>query len=142
MNTISGRFEVTITPVQHDTGIGGIGQFLLDKRYEGQLTASAQGWMTAHRTTTEGSAGYVALERVSGTLDGRSGSFMLQHSGLMWGTTRQLTIDVIPDSADGELLGLRGHMGIRIEDGVHFYDFEYTLPTGSNTSSSENAPVR
>jgi hypothetical protein len=128
MHTISGRFEVKMTPEPGELDAEGIARFRLDKRYEGALTAEAKGLMTAHRTTVAGSAGYVAIERVRGTLGGRSGSFVLQHNGLMWGETRQLSIEVIPDSADGELAGLRGRMGIRIEDGVHYYDFEYSLP--------------
>lgn len=128
MHTISGRFEVKMTPEPAELDAEGIGRFRLDKRYEGALAAEAKGMMTAHRTTVAGSAGYVAIERVRGTLAGRSGSFVLQHNGLMSGETRQLSIEVIPDSADGELAGLRGRMGIRIEDGVHYYDFEYSLP--------------
>lgn len=128
MQTISGRFEVKMTPEAGEFDGEGIRRFRLDKRYEGPLAAEAQGLMTAHSTSVAGSAGYVAIERVRGTLDGRSGSFVLQHNGLMWGDTRQLSIEVIPDSADGELSGLRGRMGIRIEDGVHYYDFEYALP--------------
>jgi hypothetical protein len=128
MHTISGRFEVKMTPEPGELDAEGIARFRLDKRYEGPLTAEAKGLMTAHRTTVAGSAGYVAIERVRGTLAGRSGSFVLQHNGLMWGEARQLSIEVIPDSADGELSGLRGRMGIRIEDGVHYYDFEYSLP--------------
>ncbi|SDD83987.1 DUF3224 domain-containing protein [Aquimonas voraii] len=129
MKTISGRFEVKLTPEPGELDAEGIASFRLDKRYEGALTAEAKGLMTAHHATIAGSAGYVAIERVRGTLDGRSGSFVLQHNGLMWGETRQLSIEVIPDSAEGELAGLRGRMGIRIEDGAHFYDFEYSLPT-------------
>jgi hypothetical protein len=128
MQKISGRFEVKMTPEPGEFDAEGIARFRLDKRYEGALTAEAKGLMTAHQATIAGSAGYVAIERVRGTLQGRSGSFVLQHNGLMWGATRQLSIEVIPDSADGELAGLRGRMDIRIEDGVHFYDFEYSLP--------------
>ena len=128
MQTISGRFEVKMTPEPGELDAEGIARFRLDKRYEGALTAEAKGLMTAHQATVAGSAGYVAIERVRGTLDGHSGCFVLQHNGLMWGETRQLSIEVIPDSADGDLTGLRGRMGIRIVDGVHFYDFEYSLP--------------
>lgn len=130
MQKVSGRFEVKMTPEAGELDAEGIGRFRLDKRYEGALSAEAQGLMTAHRTAVSGSAGYVAIERVRGTLVGRAGSFVLQHNGLMWGETRQLSIEVIPDSADGELSGLRGRMDIRIEDGTHFYDFEYSLPAG------------
>ncbi len=128
MQKISGEFELKMSPEPGPQDADGIGRFRLDKRYSGPLQATGIGLMTAHRTATEGSAGYVAIERVRGSLDGRSGSFVIQHNGLMWGETRQLTIEVIPDSGDGELTGLRGRMDIRIEGGKHFYDFEYALP--------------
>jgi hypothetical protein len=76
----------------------------------------------------KGSAGYVAIERVTGTLDGRSGSFALQHSGTMTGGRQELTITVVPDSGTDQLVGLAGKMAIQIADGKHSYDFEYTLP--------------
>jgi hypothetical protein len=128
MQRISGEFELKMSPEPGPLDADGIGRFRLDKRYSGPLQATGIGLMTAHRTATEGSAGYVAIERVRGSLDGRSGSFVIQHNGLMWGETRQLTIEVIPDSGDGELTGLRGRMDIRIEGGKHYYDFEYALP--------------
>jgi hypothetical protein len=83
--------------------------------------------MLAVRTAVDGSAGYVAIERVSGTLDGRRGSFALQHSGTMDRGAASLSVTVIPDSGTDELLGLAGRMQIRIEGGKHFYDFDYTL---------------
>lgn len=128
MLTVSGRFDVHMTPEPGAHDASGITRFHLDKQYHGPLQATAQGLMTAHRTAVAGSAGYVAIERVQGTLDGRAGSFMLQHSGIMWGETRQLSIEVIPDSADGALQGLRGRMQIRIEADQHFYDLQYQLP--------------
>jgi Protein of unknown function (DUF3224) len=78
-------------------------------------------------TSVEGSAGYVAIERVCGTLHGRSGSFALQHSSVMRRGEPQQNIIVVPDSGDGQLAGLMGKMTIRIADGKHYYDFEYTL---------------
>jgi hypothetical protein len=78
-------------------------------------------------TSVKGSAGYVAIERVTGTLHGRSGAFVLQHSGTMTRSAPQLTITVVPDSGIGQLVGLAGKMAININDGKHFYDFEYTL---------------
>ncbi|MGH8157106.1 MAG: DUF3224 domain-containing protein [Rhodanobacter sp.] len=125
-----GRFEVKMTPQPAQEGIGdaSIGRMALDKQYHGDLEASGKGQMLAIRTAVEGSAGYVALERVSGTLSGRSGAFALQHSGTMTRGAPQLIITVVPDSGSDELQGLAGTLVITISDGQHFYDFEYTLP--------------
>lgn len=105
-----------------------LGRLLLDKRYEGDLQATAQGQMLSAMTSTKGSAGYVAIEQVTGTLQGRSGSFVLQHSGLMDRGTPQLSVSVVPDSGTGELAGLAGRLAIRISEAGHFYDFDYSLP--------------
>jgi hypothetical protein len=125
-----GTFEVKMTPQPAQDGIGdpGIGRMALDKQFHGDLEATGKGQMLAAGTDVSGSAGYVALERVSGILHGRSGTFALQHSGTMTRGTPQLSITVIPDSGTGELLGLAGTLAITITDGQHFYDFEYTLP--------------
>jgi Protein of unknown function (DUF3224) len=136
MNTIhqptrqaSGRFDVTMTPQPPAEGEAAVpSRALLDKQYHGELEASGQGQMLGFITTTPGSAGYVALERVTGTLQGKSGSFVLLHSGLMDRGTKQLSISVVPDSATGGLAGLAGQMDIRAEGGEHFYDLLYTLP--------------
>jgi hypothetical protein len=124
-----GTFEVKITsqPAQDGVGDPGIGRMALDKQFHGDLDAIGKGQMLAAGTDVSGSAGYVALDRVSGTLHGRSGTFALQHSGTMARGTPQLSITVIPDSGTGELLGLAGTLAITITDGQHFYDFEYTL---------------
>ena len=126
----SGTFEVKMIPQPAEDGVGdaSIGRMALDKQYHGDLVATGKGQMLATRTAVEGSAGYVALERVSGTLHGRSGSFALQHSGIMTRGTPQLIITVVPDSGDDELQGLAGTLAITITGGQHFYDFEYTLP--------------
>lgn len=126
----SGTFEVKMIPQPAEDGVGdaSIGRMALDKQYHGDLVATGKGQMLATRTAVEGSAGYVALERVSGTLQGRSGSFALQHSGSMARGTPQLTIAVVPDSGSGELEGLAGTLAITINGGQHSYDFEYTLP--------------
>lgn len=131
MQRVSGAFHVQMTPnPADDTADSGAKQYRLDKRYHGDLDATAVGVMSTHVTRVQGSAGYVAIERVTGTLAGRRGSFVLQHSGLMDRGAKDLDIRVVPDSADGELGGLRGRMQIRIETGgAHFYDFEYQLPT-------------
>lgn len=125
-----GTFEVQMTPQPAQDGVGdpGIGRMALDKLFHGDLEASGKGQMLAAGTEVSGSAGYVALERVSGTLHGRNGAFALQHSGTMTRGTPQLSISVVPDSGTGELLGLAGTLAITITDGQHFYDFEYTLP--------------
>ncbi|MDN3922013.1 DUF6265 family protein [Roseateles violae] len=125
---ISGEFEVTMQPQAAEAHAAGPGRMGLDKRYHGALEASAIGQMLALRTAVQGSAGYVAIETVSGTLAGRRGSFALQHSGTMDRGTPFLTIGVIPDSGTEQLQGLKGQMQIRIEGGKHFYDFEYQLP--------------
>jgi hypothetical protein len=99
----------------------------LDKEFHGPLAAHSLGEMIAAGTATPGSAGYVALEHVTGTLDGHRGSFVLQHSATMDRGTPSLRITVVPDSGTDQLIGLRGTMTIEITDGKHFYDFEYTL---------------
>lgn len=126
---ISGRFDVEMSPeTVHDAGTAsGIGRLSLAKRYHGALDASGVGEMLTAMTSTKGSAGYVAIERVEGTLDGRSGGFFLQHAGTMDRGTPSLSITVVPDSGGGELEGLTGRLAIRIEDGRHFYDFDYAL---------------
>ncbi|GAB2536328.1 DUF3224 domain-containing protein [Rhodanobacter koreensis] len=126
----SGTFEVKMIPQPAEESVGdaSIGRMALDKQYHGDLAATGKGQMLATRTAIEGSAGYVALERVSGTLHGRSGAFALQHSGIMTRGTPQLIITVVPDSGSDELQGLAGTLAITITGGQHFYDFEYTLP--------------
>lgn len=125
---IRGSFEVKLVP---QTAVAGeeatIGRLLLDKQFHGELEATSKGQMLAAQTTVQGSAGYVALERVSGTLQGRRGAFVLQHNGLMNRGAPQLTITVVPDSGTDELGGLAGTMAIEIVDGKHFYVFEYSL---------------
>ena len=128
---IEGAFEVTMSPqpATHATPSGSaLGRMLLDKRYHGDLDASGVGQMLSAGTATPGSAGYVAIEQVAGRLQGRSGSFVLQHHGLMNRGAPQLSIVVVPDSGTGELLGLAGTMDIRIADGKHFYSFDFSLP--------------
>jgi hypothetical protein len=101
----------------------------IDKQFHGPLEAHSLGQMLAWRTATPGSAGYVAMERVTGRLDGREGSFVLQHSGSMDRGASSLVVTVVPDSGTEGLTGLTGRMSIRVEDGGrHFYDFEYGLP--------------
>jgi hypothetical protein len=126
---VSGKFDVTLAAQAPaaDGADGGFGRMLLDKKFHGDLDAVSKGQMLAAMTDTTGSAGYVALERVDGTLQGRKGSFVLQHTGVMNRGEARLTVTVVPDSGTGQLKGLTGSMSIRIEGGVHFYDFDFAL---------------
>ncbi len=124
-----GPFEVTMQAleVQADTPPP-LGRRSLDKTYRGDLKATGRGEMLSAFGTVEGSAGYVAIEFVSGTLHGKRGNFVLQHSGTMTRGAPQLSVTVVPDSGTDELLGLSGRLDIQITDGKHFYSFDYTLP--------------
>ena len=121
----SGTFDIKLTP-QPDSQPWG--RQRLEKVFHGPLEGASTGEMLAVRTEVKGSAGYVALEQVNGTLDGRKGSFFLQHSGLMDKGTPSLTVNVVPDSGTGELKGLAGTMAIKVEGGQHTYTFTYSLP--------------
>jgi Protein of unknown function (DUF3224) len=125
----SGTFEVNLNPQTPDDKTEGatLGRMSIDKQFHGDLEATSKGEMLTAVTSVKGSAGYVAIERVSGTLHGRSGSFVFQHSGTMTRGTQQLSITVVPDSGTDQLMGLAGKMAIKIADGKHSYDFEYTL---------------
>jgi len=126
----SGPFEVKMTPqtLEEPVADSGIGRMMLDKQYHGDIEATGKGQMLAFGSPQKGSAGYVAMERVAGTLGGRSGSFALQHSGTLNRGAQQLSITVVPDSGTGQLTGLAGTMKIIIEGGKHSYAFDYTLP--------------
>ncbi|HEX6930196.1 MAG TPA: DUF3224 domain-containing protein [Gammaproteobacteria bacterium] len=127
----SGKFEVKISPVASEGESSGdtISRLLLDKRFHGDLDATSAGQMLGAMTAVEGSAGYVAMERVSGKLNGHSGSFTLQHMGTMMRGEPALTVAIVPDSGGGDLEGIAGTMAIEITDGSHFYTLEYTLPS-------------
>ena len=124
-----GAFDVTLTPHPPDSD-GFLGRMTMDKRFHGDLEATSQGEMLAARTAVQGSAGYVAIERVRGTVGGRTGTFVLQHSGLMDRGAAELVITVVPDSGTEGLAGIRGRMTIVIDGGAHSYDFDYSLPGG------------
>lgn len=126
----SGTFEAEVSPQASDEAAAGttISRFSIQKRFHGDLEATSTGEMLGALTPIPESAGYVAIERVSGTLNGRKGSFVLQHSGTMTRGTQELTVTVVPDSGTGELEGLAGKMIITIADGLHSYEFEYSLP--------------
>jgi hypothetical protein len=122
----SGTFEVKMPNAADDKGAA-IGRFSLDKRFHGDLEGTSKGEMLAVNTAVTGSAGYVAMEQVTGTLNGRTGTFALQHTGTMTRGAPELSVTVVPDSGTGELAGLSGKMDIKITDGKHFYEFDYTL---------------
>ncbi|MFZ1754616.1 MAG: DUF3224 domain-containing protein [Caldilineaceae bacterium] len=126
----TGSFDVVIKPQgEPDTTAGAkLGRMSIDKQFHGDLSGVGKGEMLSALTDTEGSAGYVAIERVVGTLHGRSGSFVFQHTGTMNRGAQQLSISVVPDSGSGELTGLSGVFLLTIEDGNHLYTFEYSLP--------------
>lgn len=123
---ISGRFDVRLIPQDDTDDPSGIKRLLLDKTFHGALEAISRGQMLGVRTAGGTSGGYVALEKVSGTLNGRSGSFHLQHYGLATRGVNTLTLQVVPDSGTDGLEGLAGTMKIVIDDkGEHFYEFEF-----------------
>ncbi len=125
----TGTFNVTLTPQAADAPDEGapLGRMSIAKQFHGDLDGISTGAMLTAGTVVKGSAGYVAVERVSGTLGGRRGTFALQHSGTMTRGEPSLTISVVPDSGTGELTGLAGSMAIVIADGKHSYEFDFTL---------------
>lgn len=124
----AGPFEVNLTPQPPEACNATLGRMTIDKQFHGELEAVSQGQMLSVLTDTKGSAGYVAMEIVNGTLAGHKGTFVLQHSGTMDRGQSQLTVTVVPDSGTGELRGLNGSMKIRIETGGrHFYEFDYEI---------------
>jgi len=129
-NIVTGQFTVALAPLDgYAKGQNGInlGRMSIDKTFTGKLNASSQGEMLSAMTPVQGSAGYVAIEQVIGELEDKKGSFVLQHFGTMDKGQDSLILNVIPDSGTDELEGLTGSMKIRIENGVHHYDFQYTL---------------
>lgn len=124
-----GTFDVKINPLTTYENAEGspLGRLSIDKQFKGDLEATSKGEMLSAGGQVKGSAGYVAIERVRGTLQGRQGSFILQHSGRMTRGAPELTITVVPDSGTDELTGLAGTMAIIIDSGKHFYEMTYTL---------------
>ena len=123
----SGTFEVNLTP-QDQGADAPVGRMTIDKQFQGDLVGTSKGQMLmASSSSVPGSAGYVAIEKVTGTLNGRSGSFYLQHSGTMTRGAGELSIHVIPDSGTDQLTGLRGKFNIIIAEGKHSYEFDYEL---------------
>jgi hypothetical protein len=129
MSYAEGTFEVKLSPQTEEAFTAAfLGRLLIDKQFRGDLDAISRGQMLSVGTPTEGSAGYVALEQVSGRLHGREGSFILQHNGILRRGKGELTITVVPDSGTGELTGIEGRMTINITDDQHLYTFDYHLP--------------
>lgn len=126
----SGTFEVKLTPQPADDYADGaaLGRLSIDKQFRGDLEGTSRGQMLTGMSSVKGSAGYVAVERVSGTLAGRRGTFILQHSGTMTRGAPELRVHVVPDSGTDELAGLVGTMTIDASGGRHAYTFDYTLP--------------
>ena len=129
-NHASGTFEVKLTPqaIEDNAESSGLARLLIDKQFHGDLEGSGKGQMLSAGTAVKGSAGYVAIERITGSLHGRSGSFVLQHSGTMTRGEPELSVTVVPDSGTGQLAGISGKLNIKILDGKHFYEFDYSLP--------------
>jgi hypothetical protein len=129
MNHASGTFEVELVPQTDDkNGDAALGRMIIDKQFHGALEGTSKGQMLTGMTDVKGSAGYVAIEKVSGTLKGRTGTFILQHTGTMNRGVPQLTITVVPDSGTGQLAGITGNFKVIIAEGKHSYEFEYMLP--------------
>ena len=129
MTRATGTFEVKLAP-QPLAGTAAektLGRMSIDKIYQGDLEATAKGEMLTALTAVKDSAGYVAIEHVNGTLQGRKGTFVLQHTGTMTRGAQSLSVTVVPDSGTGDLAGLSGKMDIKIEPGKHVYDFDYTI---------------
>lgn len=125
--TARGTFEVRVTPQPADSAGGPFSRVFLDKQYHGDLAGAGAGHMLGYETAVPGSAGYVALERIAGTLSGRRGSFVLQHAGHMAHGAMTMTATVIPDSGTEGLAGIAGKLTISIAGGKHMYELEYTL---------------
>ena len=124
----SGTFEVKLAPLPSSHGNDQqLGRMSLDKTFLGDLVGTAKGEMLTAGTSVQNSAVYVAIERVTGTLHGKRGTFVLHHEGIMNRGGQQLSISVVPDSGTEELAGISGTMKITIADGKHTYELEYTL---------------
>jgi Protein of unknown function (DUF3224) len=129
----TGTFEVKLTPQATDAEERGstLARLAIAKEFRGDLEGTSKGEMLSAGTQTKGSAGYVAQERVTGLLDGRRGSFVLQHTGVMNRGAPGLTITVVPDSGTGDLTGITGTMNIIIEPGKHAYEFDYEITSAA-----------
>ncbi|CAN7680487.1 DUF3224 domain-containing protein [Pseudoduganella sp. LjRoot289] len=127
---VGGKFEITVAPAAppiHE-GRTAVARMLLYKQYFGDLQATGKGEMLTARTDTKGSAAYVAIERITGTLAGRKGSFVVQHAGSMRGGASDLKVGIVPDSGSGELAGISGQMSLKQVERQHYYEMDYVLP--------------
>jgi len=131
MKHAKGTFEVKVTPLKggEDADVPSIGRLSLEKVFEGDISAKSKGQMLGNQSKDPGTGGYVAMESIDGSLNGRQGGFLLQHYGTMIGGEFDLLISIVPGSGSGELAGISGKMSIKIEKGKHFYDLEYSLPS-------------
>jgi len=130
MARATGPFEVSLKPlpVENQPGDGNsLGRMSIEKQYHGDLEGTGNGQMLTGGTAIKTSAAYVAIEQVTGSLKGRKGSFILQHTGTMTRGEPELSVTVVPDSGTGELSGLSGKMTINIVDGKHLYEFDYSI---------------
>jgi len=130
MQQATGTFEVKLVPQKADNAqaeAAGLGRMALDKQFLGALEAVGQGEMLSILDREKGSGGYVAMERVTGTLDGRKGSFILQHDATMNRGEAEMNIVVVPDTGTGQLAGISGSMTVKIDGGQHYYYFDYSL---------------
>ena len=125
--TATGTFDVELTPMAADSGATAISRMAIAKQFHGDLEGTSVGQMLAKMTSVDGSAGYVAMEEVRGTLHGRTGTFALQHNGTMNRGVPALVVSVVPDSGTGELTGIAGTMTITITGPDHRYEFTYTI---------------
>ena len=130
-----GTFQVKLEPQSSDAppDVSPLARLSIDKRFTGDIDATSRGEMLSAGSPVKGSAGYVAIERVSGSSGDRAGTFVLQHSGTMNRGAPQLVISVVPDSGTGDLTGLAGTMTLDITGGQHFYDLAYTLSDAAPT---------
>jgi len=124
-----GSFEVKLNPLQpyNSVAISKLGRMSIDKKFSGDIEGVSKGEMLSSFGDVEGSAGYVAVEEVDCILQGRKGTFVLQHNATMARGAHALSVIVVPDSGTGELKGLTGKMQIKITEGKHFYEFDYSI---------------
>jgi hypothetical protein len=125
-----GAFEVKVQPLA-PSDIPGVARFSIDKTIHGDLEATTKGEMYTAGDPKAGAAGYVAIETVTGKLDNKTGSFVLQHFATMDSSGREMMVKVVPGSGTGEFKGISGTFKIIIADGKHSYDLEYQLPTAT-----------
>ena len=126
-NHATGTFEVKTTPQDDKAGDKTLGRMTIEKQWQGEMQGTSSGQMLTGGDFRTGSAGYVAMEKFTGSVKGRKGTLIFQHSATMTSGKGDLTIVVVPDSGSEELKGISGKLTIKIENGKHFYDFEYTV---------------